>query len=592
MNNKNTGDNAQRSRQGASEREIDRIIEGMSLEHRVGQLFLLAYPGRDPGIVEPLIRRFGIAGCYMSQDNAESFREARSSSARLQRTAAETPAALPLMLGVDQEGAWGVLVPESSTGPGNLALGSCADPRIIHNMYQSIGREMLSAGYNVLLAPCADVNVDPKSPIIGTRSFGESPRRTAACVKAAVEGALSSGIIPTLKHFPGHGGTRGDTHRAIPMVGKSEDELMRSDLIPFAEGIAAGVPIVMTSHIRFPVVDPLHPATLSVRIIQGLLRERLAFNGIIISDSMNMGAIRRHYDPAESTLMALQAGVDMVMLSEEHYDHDADYLAKQIASIERVKSAVETGLLSEDILNSKLRRILHVKLNRITAALPELSEEEKQNIIRIESQAARGGFVILQRGLWPLPDSGRILCVNASPRSSYANLINPRGIGPNQKKPAFDSFREALEKLEGSGHRFEFLEYGEIRDEADERLNQAAALVVVTEDYPLPGEDFDTAEQQNLAAELAARFASKMVILGLRSSYELDRYPRDVTYLCSYSSRACSAVEAAKILAAGETSFSGTAPVSIRMDRGQGKQPVSLTSTPALCSSGGPNSPE
>ena len=578
MDNGKTGDSAGHIPGGipepVSEREIDALIARMPLEHRVGQLFLLAYPGRDPGIIEPLIRRFGIAGCYISQDNAGSFQEARSSSARLQRMAGETPAALPLMLGVDQEGSWGVLVPESHTGPGNLALGACGEPRMIRDMYNAIGREMLSAGYNVLLAPCADVNTDPKSPIIGTRSFGEYPRRAASCVAAAVEGAAASGIIPTLKHFPGHGGTRGDTHREIPMVDKSEAELMDSHLLPFAQGIAAGAPIVMTSHIRFPAIDPLHPATLSPKILQGLLRDRLGFGGLILSDSMNMGAIRRHYDPGESTLMALQAGVDLVMLSEEHYDHDEHYLSKQIASIERVKSAVEAGLLSEEDLNRKLRRILGVKLNRMITCAPALSQEENREIIRIESEAARRGFVMLQRGLWPLPSSGAILCVNATPPGSYANLMNPRGIGPNQEKPAFESFRETLEKLDGSEERypqgrcsearFEFLNYEETRGGADERLNQAAAVVVVTEDYPLPGEDFDVAEQQNLVAALAARFAPKMVILGLRSSYELDRCPRDITYICSYSSRSCSAIEAAKILAAGETAFTGEAPVSVR----------------------------
>ena len=573
MDNGKTGDSAGHIPGGipepVSEREIDALIARMPLEHRVGQLFLLAYPGRDPGIIEPLIRRFGIAGCYISQDNAGSFQEARSSSARLQRMAGETPAALPLMLGVDQEGAWGVLVPESHTGPGNLALGACGEPRMIRDMYNAIGREMLSAGYNVLLAPCADVNTDPKSPIIGTRSFGEYPRRAASCVAAAVEGAAASGIIPTLKHFPGHGGTRGDTHREIPMVDKSEAELMDSHLLPFAQGIAAGAPIVMTSHIRFPAIDPLHPATLSPKILQGLLRDRLGFGGLILSDSMNMGAIRRHYDPGESTLMALQAGVDLVMLSEEHYDHDEHYLSKQIASIERVKSAVEAGQLSEENLNRKLRRILRVKLNRMITCSPPLSQEENRELIRIESEAARRGFVMLQRGLWPLPSSGTTLCVNATPPSAYAKLMNPRGIGPNQEKPAFESFRETLESLDGaqgrcSEARFEFLNYEETRGGADERLNQAAAIVAVTEDYPLPGEDFDVAEQQNLVVALAARFAPKMVILGLRSSYELDRYPRDITYICSYSSRSCSAIEAAKILAAGETVFTGEAPVSVR----------------------------
>ena len=542
----------------AAMHEIETLINKMNPAQKAGQLFLLAYPGKDPSLIKPIIDQYGICGCYISQDNAETFAEAEYSAGKLQAMSMAAQN-LPLLLGVDQEGAWGVLVPESHTGPGNLALGAAMDDDVVFQMYQAFGREMLSVGYNALLGPCSDVNSNPNSPIIGTRSFGEFPERVAGCVKAAVAGARTTGVLTTVKHFPGHGATEGDTHRFIPEVNKPMDEIMNSDLLPFRAGIEAGVKIVMTSHIKYPKIDPDHPATLSKKILLNLLRGTLGFSGLILSDSMNMGAIRKFYDPAESTLLALKAGVDVVMLSEEHYDHSENYLGKQLDSIEVVRKAIETGNLSETEVNAKLRRILDLKLNHMKIKEPAPSSKDRAGIINIENRAAHAGFTLIQKGLWPLPEGGSIVCVNATPRDSYKNITNIRGIGPNQAKPAFDSFKEAYG---GMGKNVIFVEYDEMINSA-RLLREAEAIIVVTEDYPLPGEDFDKGKQQELVKKLCAEFGAKLIILGLRSSYELLYYPETVTYLCAYSSRTCSARAAAEILAK-EIPVSGTAPVSVR----------------------------
>jgi beta-N-acetylhexosaminidase len=544
----------------ASEREIQSIIEGMSPAQKAGQLFLLAYPGKDPEIIRPLIETYGICGCYISQDNAETFAEAEVSSAKLQAMSMACHG-LPLLLGVDQEGAWGVLVPESHTGPGNLALGAARDRDIVGRMYWAFGKEMLSAGYNAVLGPCADVNSNPRSPIIGVRSFGEFPEKVARCVEAAVQGLLSAGALAAVKHFPGHGATEADTHRLIPEVDKTLEELRERDLLPFLAGIKAGAHIVMSSHIRYPRIDPEYPATLSRIILEDLLRGEMGFSGLILLDSMNMGAIRKFYDPAESTLLALKAGVDVVMLSEEHYDHGGGYLQKQIASIEAVKAAIESGKLGGKEVEGKLRRILGLKLNRMMVKGPAVSAEEKNRIEQIETAAARAGFVLLQKGLRTLPGQGPVVCINATPRESYKNIMNTRGIGPNQAKPGFDTFKETFEKLRKDTA---FIAYEEIGGAAD-LLGQASALIVVTEDYPLPGEDFHKEKQQALVKDLAEKFGPKLLILGLRSSYELSLYPESVAYLCSYSSRSCSAREAAFLLAKDGADISGTAPVTPRV---------------------------
>ena len=530
--------------------KVQSIIDTMDLDTKVGQLFLLAYPGKDPKPIAPLIEQFGICGCYISQDNAETTAQARAITAELQATAARTAHGLPLLLGVDQEGAWGVLVPESTTGPGNLALGAHADPTIAERMYRVFGEEMLAVGYNAVLAPCADVNSDPRSPIIGTRSFGDDPHRVAVLVANAVRGARATGVLTSLKHFPGHGATHGDTHRDIPEVRKSLAELLASDFVPFRAGIEAGADMVMTAHIRYPQIDPVHPATLSVTMLRDVLREKLGFGGVIISDSMNMGAIRRFYDPAESTVMALQAGVDLVMLSEEHYEHSDDYLAKQLASLHGVRRAIEDGTLAMELIDDKLRRIIALKLNRMAAPdtpPPRLSVEERQEIER-EAAAHAVCLIGSARDRWPIPLDGGTVVVNATPRTAYTNLVNPRGIGPNQTTAAFDTFCRTLRSM--GALEVVFLEHEAARERLA-TLGDATAIVVVTEDYPLPGEDMDKAAQQGFVQECLRRYPHTSFIVGLRSPYELPVYGRNVPYLCAYSSRTCSAREAARLIASG-----------------------------------------
>ncbi|MGH0053427.1 MAG: glycoside hydrolase family 3 protein [Sphaerochaetaceae bacterium] len=540
--------------------QIQVLIQSMTPAQKAGQLFLLAYPGKDPELIRPLLKKYGICGCYISQDNAQSFDEAESIATSLQQMSMEEQG-IPLLLGVDQEGAWGVLLPESHPGPGNMALSAVGDPQAVSSMYEIIGTEMLSVGYNAVLGPCSDVNSNPLSPIIGTRSFGQYPNKVAEAVSMAVKGARKTGVLTCLKHFPGHGATSGDTHREIPFIDKSYEALSKSDLVPFKAGIDAGAEIIMTSHIRYPQIDNDSPATLSRRILQDILRDDLGFTGLILSDSMNMGAIRKTYDPAQSTLLALQAGVDIVMLSEEHYDFETgDYLDKQVRSLELVAEAIETGALDSTLVTEKLIRILDYKFNKMSLRTPRMSVQRYERYSLHEHNLAKRAVSLLQKGLWPLPQRAGIVCINATPASSYHNMVNSRGIGPNQEIPAFDSFIEEIQ----NSCKMRVLSHDQVAREL-ELLESAPVLVVVTEDYPLPGEDFEKQAQQQLVQDLCNRYSEKLIIIGLRSPYELSLYPTQVTYLCSYSSRTCSAKAAAQVLLEGKEGISHIQlPVSVR----------------------------
>jgi beta-N-acetylhexosaminidase len=523
----------------------------MTLEEKVGQMFMLAFPGPDPETARPLIQRYHVGGCYISDDNARTPEEAYILTGALQRMARQgNSVGLPLLLGVDQEGAWSVLNPHSTTGPGNLALGAADDIENTRRIYEIYGEEMTAVGYNTILSPCADVNTNPENPIIGMRSFGGEPQLVARHVRSAIEGAHRGGAVCTLKHFPGHGDTKGDSHREIPWVDRSLEELARIELLPFAEGVAAGADIVMTAHIMFPALDPEHPATLSSKILKDYLRDDLGFTGVVLSDSMNMKAIRAHYEPGEAAVRAILAGVDVIMLAEEHYDHDLDYRSRQETQIDAVIQAVKSGRIPADVIDRAVDRIIALK-SKFAPAAADIRELDHIRAAGSKSIEVRAAYQAMSAdgdmtGLRNAVAAGRVVVVNSSPRSAYEILVRTRGIGPNQETAAFDAFVAGALKRKPSlpVYSAESMRESKVYGE----LSQYDRIVVVVEDYPLPGIDFDKDEQREHVRRLIESFGTKVVILALRTPYDTLTYIGAGAVICSHSSRTCSAVAAAQFL--------------------------------------------
>ncbi|MCE0555631.1 glycoside hydrolase family 3 N-terminal domain-containing protein [Motilimonas sp. E26] len=531
--------------------QISAIIKQWSLKEKIGQLFILAFPGKDAEQARNMIAEYNLGGCYLSQDNATTFAEAHQLNKGLEGILHQHQR-LPLLLGVDQEGAWGVLVGESSTGPGNLALGVADSVKNTEQMYHIFGDEMRYAGFNCILGPCCDVNFNLASPIIDTRSFGDQVHKVSAHAAGAVRGLHQGNIIACAKHFPGHGDTQGDTHRDIPQVNKSYDELKANDLAPFQAAINAGVDVVMTSHILYPKLDTQHPATLSPTILQQVLRHDMGFDGIIISDSMNMGAIVHHYHPVEAAIKAMQAGITMIMLSEEHYDHSHAYLDKQLAMIHGLVEAVESGELAESIIEQALRRVVRLKLEKLTPMALYQEADFSQGSL-VAKQAAQGGVTWIRGGI-----NGQeqpLYVINATPASSYSNLINPRGIGPNQAQSAYSHFINALKHTQ--------LNWQETSLEQLSEQAKQGYIVLVTENHPLPGEDFEQQAAQQLVQQCSRDF-DNLVVVALRSPYDLCQYPDLKHYLCAHSARPESATAAAQVLANEVTAAQGCAVSLVR----------------------------
>lgn len=520
---------------------IRQLIDSLPLEHKVGQLFMLAFAGPDLAYARQLVEQYQVGGFYLTDDNAADPQQAAALNLELQKLAALRTVDAPLILGIDQEGAWSVLTRYTDTGPGNLALGVVDDVALTAQQYQSMALQMQSLGYNTLLAPCVDVNSNPDNPIIGQRSFGAEPALVSRHSSAAVTAILQTGMLACAKHFPGHGDTATDSHNGLPVVDLPLTALLDSHLQPFVAAIAAGVPLLMTSHICYPQLDSEFPATLSPQILTRLLREQLGFDGVILTDSMNMGAMRRHYGPVQAAVQALRAGADMIMLSEEHYENAVtDYQALQRQTIQGVIAAVRTGELAESQIDAALQRVLLV---RYQLAEPQLRPMPPGGDIAM--LAAQSACRVLRNNHQLLPLKQSFYLAALAEPAELQQIQNSRGIGPNDPVPASAVVLEQLQQLRIPA---EVLSWPVLQGWLARGDRLQLPLVLLTEDYPLPGSRLDLTQQQARVLQCVGAWGAQVIVLALRSDTELSAYPQLQTYLCSYSSRRCSAQAAVGLL--------------------------------------------
>lgn len=274
--------------------------------------------------------------------------------AQLAALGAELRAAAPsALVAIDEEGGEVTRLHylEGAPYPGAAVLGRLDDLIYTEEIGSRVGRDILACGFNLALAPDADVNSDPRNPVIGTRSFGADPELVARHVAAWVRGLQRAGAIACPKHFPGHGATAQDSHLALPVVDASPELIARRDLPPFRAAVAAGARAVMSSHILLPQVDPTGPATFSRRILEGVLRQELGFTGAIVTDALDMRGASGGIGIPEAAVRALEAGCDLLCIG-------TDTTLEQLREIEdHVLAAVREGRLAEDRVREAADRV-------------------------------------------------------------------------------------------------------------------------------------------------------------------------------------------------------------------------------------------
>lgn len=358
-------DKAGNGREEEIEYLINKKITEMTLEEKVAQLFVIFPEALVEGVsqvtaagemTQKALDEMPIGGIVYVSQNLQSKEQVQKMAENLQSYSMNR-IGLPLLLCADEEGGTVTRVAKNvAFGVDNVGdmcdIGVAGDYEKAYAAGEYIGEYLSELGLNVDFAPVADVLSNPENQVVKKRSFGSQPKLVSDMASALAKGLESKGVISTYKHFPGHGATAGDTHEGYAYTDKTLDELKDCELIPFQEGIDNGIPMIMVGHISLPnVIGDNTPASLSKTVITDLLREEMGYDGVVITDALNMGAVVQKYSSSQACVKAIQAGVDILLMPADFH-----------AAYQGVISAVEDKTLSEERIDESVARILRMKM--------------------------------------------------------------------------------------------------------------------------------------------------------------------------------------------------------------------------------------
>ncbi|WP_338587775.1 beta-N-acetylhexosaminidase [Paenibacillus sp. Y5S-9] len=547
-----------------------KLLNDLTLEQKVGQLLMCGFHGQhaDEQITR-LIRDYHVGGVIYFRRNVESIDQLTRLSAELQDMAAEA-GALPLMISVDQEGGMVARIDQEGMTqvPGNMALGATGNPEYTLECAQILGRELKSIGIDMNLAPVVDVNNNPLNPVIGVRSYGEHAESVAAHGVAAITGYQSQGIAATAKHFPGHGDTAVDSHLGMVTVPHDRNRLEQMELLPFRKAIDAGVDAIMTAHVMFPSIEPEPiPATLSHKVLTGLLREEMGFEGIIITDCLEMHAISKPYGVAEAAVRAVEAGADLILVSHTLQD--------QVAALEGIYEAVRTGRISEEVIHQAVESIMTWKRKRCGQQNDHLvSPKASETVEAIDVEP-----VDCTESTKPSDSSKRNESMLFTVASSSITIVHNEGLLPlDPEKDVYVIWPEVVQRTEvdepwshteSLGMALSQLR-GRVRehnittqptqDEADRILaevSESEQVIVCT--YTSAGHL--PKGQQYLVEKLSENHT--LIVIALRNPYDLLEISRPGSYVCTYENTPA-VVRALSQVLTGGLQPTGSLPVRLR----------------------------
>ncbi len=332
----------------AQQKWVDSIVSSMSVDQKIGQLFMIAaYSNKGAEhekFISNLIDKYHIGALIFFQDNAIKQAVLTNKYQSISK--------IPLLIGIDGE--WGLQMRLKNTVsfPYNMALGAVRDDRLIEQMGKQMGKHFKREGIHINFAPVVDVNINPKNPVIGNRSFGEDKINVANKSIAFTKGIQSKSVMACAKHFPGHGDTFQDSHKTLPTVDASLERLESIELYPFRKIIDQGLGSIMVAHLSVPSLEPQSnlPSSLSSNIVTDLLKEKMGFKGLIVTDAMNMKGSANFASSEEINLQAILAGNDLL-----------DVPKKIPETIVKFKKAISSGVLTEERLNESVTKILKTK---------------------------------------------------------------------------------------------------------------------------------------------------------------------------------------------------------------------------------------
>ena len=529
---------------------VDKTLKTLNLRDKVAQLIKIRVPGRflhrqsrEYLELESQIRRNHVGGVILFAGN---IYESAILLNELQRMSQ-----LPLLVAADFERGAAFRIADTTSFPWTMAIGATGAEEFAYQQGAITAQEARALGVHWVYAPVMDVNNNPDNPVINIRSFGEDPQLVARLGAAFIRGCRDNGVLSTAKHFPGHGDTATDSHIGLAVIPADLSRLDSVEFVPFRKAIEAGVDSIMTAHVAVPRVtgEPDIPATLSAKVLTDLLRKRLKFDGLVITDAMEMGGITTRYGTGKAAIRAVQAGADMLLLPP-----DTD------AAIDEIVRAVGRGEISERRINQSVERILATKSRlRLNEGRTVPIEQIASIIATPENQ--RLAQEIADRSMTLVKDERHLVPIDpARPRKIFSLLLSTD----------LDTSPGALFQTE-MRRRFPSIETTSIDPRAPEdmveKIFKSAAradlIVVSTLVRVITGAGgVGLPVKQRALLERLFQTGKPVIWVAFGNPYVLRGVPRAPTYLCTFSYADVSYIAAAKALS-GEIPINGKMPVSI-----------------------------
>jgi beta-N-acetylhexosaminidase len=531
---------------------VKKILAGMTLEEKVGQMIAWRYNGYfvnlDSEYVRDLVdivRDKGIGGLIIF---AGEVYETAHLTNYLQQNAR-----IPLLVAADFEWGAAMRIEGTTLFPPLMALGAAGSEELAYEMGKITATEGRAMGIQMTYAPVVDVNINPDNPIISARSLGERPEDVGQLAAAFIRGCQENGMIATAKHFPGHGDTAMDSHNLMPTIDAELERLEKVELYPFAQAIKAGVEAVMTAHLFVPALDPTPglPATLSPPILTDLLRKKMGFHGLIVTDAMGMGGVTRHFSPREAALRAVKAGVDMVLLPPD-----------PTGVIDGLVAAVQSGEISPSRIDESVRRILELKarLGLFKNRLVEISALSR----KVASQGHLDQAALtFEKCVTLVKNEGTILPLESDPFGNKTAVLS-------LSSDADDYFagrpfvREVQKRRPGAAAFYADAFTGRefLREAKAQALEADTVILALFSSLRTSKGSVDLLPNHiDLVRELAWA-GKRTIVISFGSPYFLRHFPEVGSYLCLYRNTVPAQETAARAIF-GEIEIEGRLPVSI-----------------------------
>ena len=533
----------------AEARWVKKTISKMTLEEKIGQMLCLGFYGDFINRNSETWTKYRHWVGDLKIGGLAIYRGDVFETAHMMNSL-QALSDIPLLIAANLEKGLGNQMEGATLFPPLMSIGATGSEELSYQMGKITALEARAAGIHMAYFPVVDVNINPDNPIINTRSFGENPEDVGRLAAAYIKGCQEFGLIATAKHFPGHGDTERDSHNVLATVQADMNRLNKVELYPFHMAIEAGVLAVMSAHISVPAIDPTPnlPATLSKPVLTEFLREKMNFKGLIVSDSMGMGGITTLYPQDEAAVLAVKAGVDIILLTPE----------PEIVLAALVE-AVEKGILSEKRIDESVERILHAK------ARMGLHRDRYVNVAVLDRIVAAETHIewadlILEKSMTLVKDENRILPLSPEKKLAIFSLSSDPG-----DYYAGRPFIQAIKQRDSQAVEFYAEAYtgDEYLEEALKKAADVDVLVIALFSSLRSGKGSIGLNERQV--DLIHRIVDRKIpvcVISFGSPYYLRHFPNINAYLCAYRPSPQAQRMAAKALF-GEIDINGRLPVSI-----------------------------